>query len=56
MLRLLALGAIGYFGYHYAKKTGPFSPPAPRIGTEPVAGGTLSSQARVVSDPDELLG
>lgn len=53
MLRLLALGAIGYFGYHYTQKTGPFAPPAPRIGTEPVAGGPLGSQARLVSNPDE---
>ncbi|WP_165362111.1 hypothetical protein [Qipengyuania thermophila] len=54
MLRLLALGAIGYFGYHYAQRTGPFAPAAPRIGTEPVAGGPLSDQARIVSDPRDL--
>ena len=54
MLKLLVLGAIGYFGYSYAQKTGPFAPPAPQIGTEPVAGGPLSSEARIVSDPDDL--
>lgn len=54
MLRLLLLGGLGYLGYSYAQKTGPFAPPDPQIGTEPVAGGPLSSQARIVSDPDQL--
>jgi hypothetical protein len=56
MLRLLVLGTIGYLGYNYVQKTGPFSPPAPQIGTEPVAGGPLSSEAMVVADPTELVG
>jgi hypothetical protein len=30
--------------------------PAPQIGTEPVAGGPLSSEAMVVADPAELVG
>lgn len=54
MLRFLALGAIGYLGYSYAQKTGPFAPPAPRIGTEPVAGGPISNEAQIVSSPDDL--
>ena len=53
MFRLLILGALGYFGYQYVQKTGAFAPPGPQIGTEPVAGGPLSGQARIVSDPDQ---
>lgn len=51
IIKLAALGALGYAGYRYLQKSD--SQPAQR-STPPVtlAGGPLSSQATVQTDPD----
>jgi len=57
LLKLAALGALGYAGYRYAEKQGliskaerqPMPAPAPDIR---LAGGPLSSQATLQSTPN----
>ena len=52
MLKLAALGAIGYFGYNYYKKHGnPFDGSASTYDRNAAAGGPLSDQARVQPTP-----
>ena len=51
LLRLAVLGTLGYFGYRQLQKTqtGRTDDTSPRLA---LAGGPLSGQARVQSDPD----
>ena len=51
LLRLAVLGTLGYLGYRQLQKgqTGQAGSTSPQIA---LAGGPLSSQARIQSDPD----
>ncbi len=52
MIKLLALGALAYFGYRYMQKQAePGLTPA--VGQAPVAGGPISKHATLQSDPDQ---
>ncbi|HEX6960466.1 MAG TPA: hypothetical protein VF175_01255 [Lacipirellula sp.] len=56
LLKLAALGAIGYAGYRYYEKNKD-SFGSPRRKSEPaLAGGPLSSEAHVQSSPDITNG
>jgi len=56
LLKLAALGAIGYAGYRYYEKNKD-SFGSPRCKSEPaLAGGPLSSEAHVQSSPDITNG
>ena len=53
MLKLLALGAIGYLGYRYLQKQGDTPDAnATAIGTAPVAGGALSTNSVLQANPN----
>ncbi len=53
MLKLAALGAIGYFGYNYYKKNGnPFEDRSGGDGRNAVAGGPIGADAVVTRNPD----
>lgn len=55
LIKLAALGALGFVGYSYlAKRTADMAPvrPAPETPDVRLAGGPLSSQATLQHDPD----
>lgn len=53
LIKLAALGALGYVGYRYLEKQGALAQPArPSSPDVRLAGGPLSSQATVQHDAD----
>lgn len=50
MLKLFALGVLGYVGYRYLAHGAAERPSG--LATSPVAGGPLSAHAAVQADPD----
>jgi hypothetical protein len=53
LLRLAVLGTLGYLGYRQLQKTQGVSAPSGRApGQIALAGGPLSDQARIQSDPN----
>ena len=53
LLKLAALGALGYAGYrYYEKNKDSFRMPTRERALPTMAGGPLSSEARVQSSPD----
>ncbi|VWX52769.1 hypothetical protein [Novosphingobium sp. 9U] len=50
LVKLAALGALGYAGYRYLQKNQ--ATQGGNAGQVALAGGPLSSQARIQSDPD----
>ncbi len=52
MIKLLALGALGYVGYRFLQDV-TFAQANPVIGQSPVAGGPLSENASVQQDPSQ---
>lgn len=51
MLKLFALGVLGYLGYRFVQEQGSAAG-GPLPAASPVAGGPLSAHATVQSDPD----
>ncbi len=61
LIKLAALGALGYAGYTYYRKTmGEDTPRTPALSFHPeqraIAGGPLSSQARLIHPGEDLPG
>lgn len=53
MLKLAALGALGYFGYNYYKKNGnPFDQRNEGVSRNATAGGPIGSDATVTRTPN----
>lgn len=57
LLKLAALGALGYAGYkYYEKNKDSFRAGGDRRSQPALAGGSLSSEARLQSSPDITSG